>query len=146
MPIHKWSFLAVIPLHINLCPSKSQPVFIRKNIEIQEVSFYTGILKIGGTGHRHMIHADEWENDPSIQFMRRVFKQMEAAQKRIFEHLKISPFDPRLKYLRKYARRRFEDDWRQAVTSGINLDEDTAAEIYMKHLVLILREEGINVP
>jgi hypothetical protein len=40
---------------------------------------------------------DEWDKDPAVQAMRRVFSGMEACLVQILERLTISPYDHRIR-------------------------------------------------
>ncbi len=89
---------------------------------------------------------NDWAQDPSVQFMRRVFRHMEAAQKEILKSLSISPFDARLRLWRETARKAFEQSWAHAVKLDIDLEDEKAAAIYVHCLAQAISLGGIKVP
>jgi len=89
---------------------------------------------------------DEWGQDPSIRMMRRVFAQMEFAQREFFDCIGITPFDSRVGQWRFQARGLFEDLWANRLRSGEAPDEKTVAALYLGCLVECLRKDGVFVP
>ena len=89
---------------------------------------------------------DKWANDPSVKMMRRVFSQMEGAQRDLLERLKLYPLDERLRRVRELARNLFEQAWPQAEQKGLIQNERDAANLYLHCLVKILNWEGIKTP
>jgi hypothetical protein len=80
-----------------------------------------------------MTDMDEWGKDPSVQFMRKVFKEMERAQHEVLTQLDITPYDLRISRWRDQALAVLERAWGAADRMGINMDEHTASLIY-KHI------------
>jgi hypothetical protein len=95
---------------------------------------------------RLMSSQDEWGHDPSVQRMRRVFSQMEKAQKDLLERLKLSPLDERLRRVRELTLNLFEQAWPQAQRKGLTQTEEEVATLYLHCLVKILNWEGIKTP
>ncbi len=93
-----------------------------------------------------MIDLDQWEKDPSVQIMRRVFKGMEKAQHELFKGLSIAPYDLRIRRWREQALALFERTWGTASQMGITVDEHTASSIYIHCLAKIMGSEGIRIP
>ncbi len=91
-------------------------------------------------------YKDEWGHDPSVQTMRRIFARMEEGQKDLFEGLKLSPLDGRLRRLRDSARHLFDRAWPHAQRRGLTRSEEDAATLYVHCLVSVLNQEGIKVP
>ncbi len=90
--------------------------------------------------------ADEWENDLSVQSMRRVFSFMEEAQEQLLRNLNISLFDQRLSRSRQQALEFFEQTWPLAVKMGIITSEKDAAPFYLHCLAKALKLARIEVP
>ena len=94
-----------------------------------------------------MTDMDEWGLDPSVRSMRKVFKDVETAQRNFLERLDISPYDLRVRRWRERTLGMFERAWGIATRTGsINMDEGTAAIIYIHCLSLIMDSDGIDVP
>jgi hypothetical protein len=89
---------------------------------------------------------DEWGKDPSVQIMRRVFKEMEKAQHELLERLNIPPYDLRIRRWRDQALSLFERAWGIANRIGVPIDEQTASAVYVHCLAKIMGSEGIEVP
>ena len=89
---------------------------------------------------------DEWGKDPSVQTMRKVFKEMEKAQHELLKRLDILPYDLRIRSLRGQALALFERTWGVANRMGITMDEQTASTVYIHCLAKIMGSEGINIP
>ncbi len=89
---------------------------------------------------------DEWGQDSSVRFMRRVFRQTEKDQERILAAMNVSSFDTRLRKWRESARETFEEAWPQALRQGLALAEVEAATLYAYCFVRALRLEGVSVP
>jgi hypothetical protein len=89
---------------------------------------------------------DEWDHDPSVQSMRRVFSLMEAAQEELLRHLNISPFDPKLRRSREQALKVFEQVWSLAIGKGMTLSEKDAASLYLHCLARAFDSAGVKVP
>lgn len=93
-----------------------------------------------------MAEKDEWGKDPSVQFMRKVFKEMEKAQQELLKRLGITPYDPRIRRWRDQTLALFERAWGVANRMGIPMEEHTASAIYVRCLAKIMGVEKINVP
>jgi len=93
-----------------------------------------------------MTNTDEWGKDPSVQIMRKVFKEMEKAQHELFKRLDIIPYDLRIRRWRDQALALFERAWGVANRMGITLDEQRAATVYVHCLAKIMGAERINIP
>ena len=92
-----------------------------------------------------MTDVDEWGKDPSVQFMRRVFKGMEKAQHELLKGLDIIPFDLRIRRWRGQALTLFERTWDVANRMGVTMNEHTAYAIYVHCFAEIMGSEGINI-
>jgi hypothetical protein len=93
-----------------------------------------------------MAEKDEWGRDPSVQFMRKVFKGMETAQHELLERLDIKPHDLRIRRWRDQALSLFERAWGAAGRMGFTLDEHTASAVYVHCLAKVMEAERINIP
>lgn len=89
---------------------------------------------------------DEWGGDPSVRFMRRVFKSMEETQKRLLADLKISHSDPRLRHWRETSRDLFEHVWPIAIRRGVASSDKEAGALYAHCIARTLRSDGIEIP
>ena len=87
---------------------------------------------------------DEWDHDPSVQMMRKVFSQMEKAQEELLRDLNISFFDRRLRAGRGHARDLFERLWPVATRQGIVVGEKDAALLYVHCLAHALSQRGVQ--
>jgi hypothetical protein len=92
-----------------------------------------------------MTEMDEWGKDPSVQFMRKVFKGMENAQQELLKQLDIIPYDPRIRRWREQALDLFERAWGASERMRITLDEHTASLIYLHCLAKVMGAERINI-
>ena len=68
---------------------------------------------------------DEWEKDPRVLSMRRVFAAIETRQADLLDRLNIYWMDRGLKVMRRTALRLFERIWAGAVDRGIRLGKKT---------------------
>jgi hypothetical protein len=93
-----------------------------------------------------MTDMDEWGKDPSVQFMRKVFKEMEKAQHELLQRLDITPYDLRIRRWRDQALSLFERAWGVANRMGIMIDEHTASLVYVHCLAKVISAERINIP
>ena len=93
-----------------------------------------------------MTDMDEWGKDPSVQFMRSVFKGMEKIQHELLKRLDIIPYDLRIRRWRDQALALFERTWGVANRMGIAMDEHTASLVYVHCLAKIMGAERINIP
>jgi Mor family transcriptional regulator len=93
-----------------------------------------------------MTETDEWGKDPSVQFMRKVFKEMEKAQHELLKRLDIIPYDSRISRWREQALDLFERAWGVANRMGITMDEHTASLVYVHCLAKVMGAERINIP
>ncbi|RJR33791.1 MAG: hypothetical protein C4576_27830 [Desulfobacteraceae bacterium] len=87
---------------------------------------------------------DEWEKDPAVRTMRRIFAHMEEAQKRLLSALEIDFHDPRIRIWREKALSRFERCWRIASVRGIKLSEQRMATVYLRCLSEEMKLDGIQ--
>lgn len=88
---------------------------------------------------------DEWEMDPAVRTMRRIFVQMEDVQKSFLSAVKIDPHDPRLRGWREKALSRFERCWRIASGKGIKLTEQRMAAVYLHCLAAEMKSDGVRL-
>jgi hypothetical protein len=93
-----------------------------------------------------MTDRDEWGKDPTVQFMRKVFKEMENAQHELLKRLDIISYDLRIRSWREQALALFERAWGVANRMGITLDEHTASLVYVHCLAKVMGAERINIP
>jgi hypothetical protein len=93
-----------------------------------------------------MTEMDEWGRDPSVQFMRKVFKGMEKVQHELLKRLDIIPYDLRIRRWRDQALVFFERAWGVANRMGIPMDEHTASLVYVHCLARVMGAERINIP
>lgn len=93
-----------------------------------------------------MTDMDEWGKDPTVQFMRGVFKAMEKAQHELLKRLDIIPYDPRIRRWRDQALALFERAWGAANRKGLPVDEHTASSVYVHCLAKVMGAERINIP
>ena len=89
---------------------------------------------------------DEWGQDPSVRFMRRVFKGMEETQKTLLANANISFVDVRLRRWRETAREVFEEAWLVAGRRGMVPSEEEAGILYAHCLARVLTAAGIPIP
>ena len=89
---------------------------------------------------------DEWEKDPGVLFMRRVFAAIETQQGELLDRLAIHWTDRGLRSARRMALHLFERIWAGAVSQGIQLAEEDAALLYVHCLARVLHTRGIVVP
>ncbi len=92
------------------------------------------------------IENDEFGHDPSVQRTRKIFSSMEKTQWELLEKLKISPFDDRLRSIRKKALDLFGKSFPIAISKGMDLNEDASAGLYAFCLAQSLKPVGIDVP
>lgn len=91
-----------------------------------------------------MMMRDEFGEDPAVQTMRRVFKGMEKAQKRLIESSGLSFFDKRLRAIRESALRAFEQAWAQRAGQGVSLTENDYAHVYEACFLKILEQKACS--
>ena len=89
---------------------------------------------------------DDWGHDPSVRFMRRVFKGMEETQRTLLANVNISHVDVRLRRWRETARDLFEQAWPVATRRGVAASEEEAGILYAHCLARALIEAGIKIP
>ena len=89
---------------------------------------------------------DEWGKDPSVQLMRKVFKEMEKAQHELLKRLDIIPYDSRISRWREQALDLFERACGVANRMGITMDDHTASLVYVHCLAKVMSAERINIP
>jgi hypothetical protein len=88
---------------------------------------------------------DDWGRDPSVRFMRRVFKRMEETQTKLLADATISSFDGRLPRWRKVALDLFERAWPVAARHGLAGSEGEAGILYGHCLAQALVSDGIQI-
>ena len=93
-----------------------------------------------------MITMDDWGKDPSVQTMRRVFKEMEKSKNEILMRLDIAPFDPRTRGWLEKALSAFEKTWSLANQMGLIMDENRASMIYAHCFSKVIGSEGTEIP
>jgi hypothetical protein len=93
-----------------------------------------------------MAEMDEWGKDPSVQIMRKVFREMEKTQQELLKHLDIAPYDLRIRRWRDQALALFERAWVAANRMDITMDERTASLVYVHCLAKIMGAERVNIP
>ena len=93
-----------------------------------------------------MTDMDEWGKDPSVQIMRKVFKEMEKAQHELLKRLDIIPYDSRISRWREHALDLFERACGVANRMDITMDEHTASLVYVHCLAKVMSAERINIP
>jgi hypothetical protein len=69
---------------------------------------------------------DEWERDPGVLFMRRVFSAIEARQAELLERLNVLRTDRGLRSARKMALQLFERTRADAADRRVRLGEEDA--------------------
>lgn len=89
---------------------------------------------------------DEWEKDPGVLFMRRVFSTIEARQAEFLDRANVDRTDRGLRSVRKMALSLFERAWAAAAGQGTRLSEEDAAGLYVHCLARVLHTRGIVVP
>ena len=90
--------------------------------------------------------SDEWGQDPSVRYMRRVFHRMETTHKELMDLAGIFPFDARLRHGREAARNLFEQAWTLAASRGFGLSEEQASNLYAHCFAKTLRAQGFEIP
>jgi hypothetical protein len=93
-----------------------------------------------------MNDSDQWGRDPSVQFMKGVFKRIEADQKEFLGKLNISCHDLRIRRWREEALGMFERAWGVANRKGILPDDKTASAVYVRCLGKVIGSEGNDIP
>lgn len=88
---------------------------------------------------------DDWERDPAVRTMRRIFGRMEEGQEALLSSLGIDPHDPRLRGWREKALSQFERCWRIAAAKGLKLSEQRTATVYLHCLAARMNTDGIHV-
>jgi hypothetical protein len=71
---------------------------------------------------------------------------MEMAQKKLLDHLNLSPFDLRLRKIREKARISFDRAWALGLRQGIIERDEDAVSLYTYCLERSLSSEEIKVP
>ena len=89
---------------------------------------------------------DEWGRDPSVQAMRKVFREMEKARGELLDRLYISPYDTRIRAWSEKSLALFERSLRNTGQRGLIFDKKMAADLYITGLAGIIRSEGIEIP
>ena len=89
---------------------------------------------------------DEWEKDPGVLSMRRVFAAIEMRQNELLNRLNLHWTDKGLKSARRMALHLFERTWAGAADQGVRLIEEDAADLYVLCLAKVLSTRGIAMP
>jgi len=89
---------------------------------------------------------DEWEKDPRVHSMRRVFAAIERRQAELLEQMNIDRKERGLKSMRKAALSLFERTWAGAADRGVRLGEEDAVDLYIHCLARVLHTRGMSVP
>ena len=89
---------------------------------------------------------DKWGQNPEILMMRKIFKQLEAAQDELLAKLEVSVFDPRLPRWRQRARVLFEQYWYQYLQTTGERDEMQAGVVYSHCLARVMVADGLQLP
>ena len=92
-----------------------------------------------------MSSSDDWGNDPAVQMMRQVFRQMENSQDELLRHLGISPHNPGLRSWREKALELFERSWRESTNRGSSQTVDNAATVYRHCLAMAMAMDGVEI-
>jgi hypothetical protein len=93
-----------------------------------------------------MVEKDDWGQDPQVRYLRKVFANMEAAQKDLLNRLGMSPLDDRLRRGREGALHMFEKAWMIATRRRIALAEEEFGPLYQACLARVLESRGVQIP
>ena len=93
-----------------------------------------------------MMDMDQWDRDPSVQKMRKVFKGMETSLEEILGRLDIAPYDQRIRGWLETALAKFETSWVVANQMGIAMNEKRAPAVYAHCLAKAIGSDGIEIP
>ena len=89
---------------------------------------------------------DDWEQDPAVQAMRRIFKEMEKTKNAILARLNIAAADPRIRGWMESALALFERSWAIANQMSVSMDAKRASLIYAHCLSSVIASEGVEIP
>jgi hypothetical protein len=89
---------------------------------------------------------EEWEKDPGVLSMRRVFAAIERCQAELLEQMNIDWKEKGLRSMRKAALLLFERTWAGASDRGVRLDGEDAVDLYVHCLARVLHTRGLSVP
>jgi hypothetical protein len=89
---------------------------------------------------------DEWSRDPQVCHLRRIFGRIESAQNLFLEKLQITPWDERLRDIRKKALILFESAWAESNPKGVSINEEEFEVLYLLCLARLCRSRGIEIP
>jgi hypothetical protein len=92
-----------------------------------------------------MAGVDDWEADPAVRKMRRIFSRMEEGQRDLLSSVGVDPHDPRLRAWREKALSQFERCWRIAAGKGMKMSEERTAFVYLHCLAMQMSLDGIQV-
>lgn len=92
------------------------------------------------------METDNWERDPQVRFLRRLFAGIETAQRDLLERLGISLLDERLNRWRPATLSLFEKVWALSARQGASMDESEIAQVYLHCLITILGRQGLDIP
>jgi hypothetical protein len=103
-----------------------------------------GTLAFSRKGWKSIMESDEWGIDPAVQTMRKVFRQMELAQRELLKEAGIAMWDPRLRRWREISLAAFERAWANAARRGVDLREDQVGALYAHCLARTMTRDGIE--
>lgn len=89
---------------------------------------------------------DQFGGDPQVQYLRRVFAEMERKQRELLGQAGISPTDYRLRRIREATLKGFEKAWRLAMTKGWGERQEDLGDLYVCCLAKFLSGNRIAVP
>jgi hypothetical protein len=93
-----------------------------------------------------VLAGDEWDRDPNVLIMRRVFAAIEARQAEFLDRVNIDRMDRGLRSARKMALQLFERVWAGAADAGVRLGEADTADLYVNCLAKVFHTRGIALP
>lgn len=88
---------------------------------------------------------DKWGRDPAVQQTRKIFAEMEQAQKKLLDHAQLSPFDVRLRTVRDVALGLFDRATALAARRGIRLTDTAMKDIYTGCLLQAMKTSGMAI-
>ena len=89
---------------------------------------------------------DEFGKDPTVQRTRKLFSLMERMDKALFESLKLSPFDERLRTIREKRQSLYEKTFSRAIFQGLFMDEEIALELFSHCQITAVTKCGFEYP
>jgi len=107
--------------------------------------FASSLLRFIASPWGLIMDSDEFERDPAVRSMRRVFSQMEKLQQKMLEAATLPPLDRRLRAWREQTLQLFEQAWARANKRGLTKTEEEAALLYALCLARILERGRVRV-